>query len=147
MNENVRKVFDILGIEPDIRVKIDSGHRADEFMFDEELNQYRYVTDVCGNEIRWCVDGVIANILTGKYKVVQQPKFTELEQKAIDLYKELEYKWIAKDTTDGIFAYTAKPSKHLSIGKWVGVGYIQLPPELKFNSLHWSDEKPYYIGE
>lgn len=84
MNENVKKVFEILGVEPDEEFKIKSNNDYifdGHYKFDENLI-VRY------NDNRSSTIG-LADLLNGNYKIIKLPK----KKKLRDLTKKEYKKW------------------------------------------------------
>lgn len=85
MNENVRKIFDILGVEPNERFKIKgNGIFENEFYFDERL---------CGYLVNNGKVDILSQILNGTYKIIKLPK----KKKLRDLTEEDWDKWKEKN--------------------------------------------------
>ena len=78
MNDNVRKVFDMLGIEPYEKFKIE-GNGDTIYHIDEELYIYR------DNEIL-CSDKILKYLINGYFKIIKLPK--EPKKKLRDLTKD-----------------------------------------------------------
>lgn len=87
MNKNVRKVFDILGVEPNERFKIED-FEEDVFYFDEKLCIGRI-----GGNIGSIGDVVLRGILNGTFKIIKLPK----KKKLRDLTEEEFDKWKDKN--------------------------------------------------
>ena len=88
MNDNVRRVFDMLGVEPNEKFKIE-GNGDTIYYIDEKLYVYR------NNEIL-CSDKGLSNLITGYFKIIKLPK--ELNKKKLrDLTPEEWEKWIDKE--------------------------------------------------
>lgn len=85
MNDNVRKVFDMLGVEPNEEFKI-KGNGDTIYRIDEELYIYR------DNEIL-CSDKGLNNLITGYFKIIKLPKTKKLR----DLTEEEWNKWKQKN--------------------------------------------------
>ena len=83
MSNNVRKVFDILGIKPYEKFKIE-GNGDTIYYIDEELYIYR------DNEILRSDKG-LNNLLNGYFKIIELPK--ENKKKLRDLTLEEYKKW------------------------------------------------------
>ena len=66
MNDNVRKVFDMLGIEPNEKFKIE-GNGDIIYYIDEKLYVYR------NNEIL-CSDKGLNNLINGYFKIIKLSK-------------------------------------------------------------------------
>lgn len=89
MNDNVRKVFDILGVEPNERFKIKgNGIFENEFYFDERL--WGYLVN------NGKVD-ILSQILNGTYKIIKLPK----KKKLRDLTEKEFEKWKSENCFDG----------------------------------------------
>jgi len=111
MNEKIKKVFDILGVEPNERFKIkyrENNNIYDDIYFiKEDLNIYAETKTT----ERW-TDLKIRDLLIEHYEIIKLPKITEKEQLAIDYLKECGYNWLAKDKDGKVFAYRKRPLKN-----------------------------------
>ena len=85
MNDNVRKVFDMLGVEPNEKFKIE-GNGDTIYYIDEKLYVYR------NNEIL-CSDKGLSNLIYGYFKIIKLPK----KKKLRDLTSKEWDKWIDKE--------------------------------------------------
>ena len=85
MNDNVRKVFDMLGIEPNEEFKIE-GNGDTIYRIDEKLYVYR------NNKIL-CSDKGLSNLIYGYFKIIKLPKTKKLR----DLTPEEWNKWKQKN--------------------------------------------------
>ena len=85
MNDNVRKVFDMLGVEPYEKFKIE-GNGDTIYRIDEELYIYR------DNEIL-CSDKILKYLINGYFKIIKLPKTKKLR----DLTEEEWNKWKQKN--------------------------------------------------
>lgn len=81
MNDNVRKVFDILGVEPNEKFKIE-GNGDTIYYIDEKLYVYR-------NNEMLCSDKGLSNLINGYFKIIKLPK----KKKLRDLTPEEFVKW------------------------------------------------------
>ena len=82
MNDNVRKVFDILGVEPDEKFMIDGLYGT--FYFDQHLN--------INNEYDYPTGFGLQLFINGLYKIVKLPKkkkLRDLTAKEWDKWKEI----------------------------------------------------------
>lgn len=84
MNDNVRKIFDILGVEPYEKFKIE-GNGDTIYRIDEELYIYR------DDEILRSDKG-LNNLINGYFKIIKLPK----KKKLRDLTEEEWDKWREK---------------------------------------------------
>ena len=87
MNDNVRKVFDILGVEPNEKFKIE-GNGDTIYHIDEKLYIYR------NNEILYSDRG-LSNLIYGYIKNIKLPK-EQKKKKLRDLTPEEWDKWREK---------------------------------------------------
>lgn len=85
MNDNVRKVFDMLGVEPNEKFKIE-GNGDTIYYIDEKLYVYR------NNEIL-CNDKGLSNLIYGYFKIIKLPKTKKLR----DLTPKEWDKWRKKE--------------------------------------------------
>jgi len=147
MNEKIKKVFDILGVEPNERFKIkyrENNNIYDDIYFiKEDLNIYAETKTT----ERW-TDLKIRDLLIEHYEIIKLPKITEKEQLAIDYLKECGYNWLAKDKDGKVFAYRKRPLKNYW-SSWESSSFIidSLIVEIPISFISGEDEKPYYIGD
>ena len=147
MNEKIKKVFDILGVEPNERFKIkyrENNNIYDDIYFiKEDLNIYAETKTT----ERW-TDLKIRDLLIEHYEIIKLPKVTEKEQLAIDYLKECGYNWLAKDKDGKVFAYRKRPVKNYW-SSWESSSFIvdSLIVEIPISFISGEDEKPYYIGD
>ena len=89
MTENVRKIFSMLGVEPNERFKIKgNGIFENEFYFDERL---------CGYLVNNGKVDILSQILNGTYKIIKLPK-----KKKLKYWTEEDWdKWKEKNCFDG----------------------------------------------
>lgn len=110
MNDNVRKVFDILGVEPNEKFKIE-GNGDTIYYIDEKLYVYR-------NNEMLCSDKGLSNLINGYFKIIKLPKKKKLRDLTLEEYK----KWLKKNCSnlsceDCVFL-KAKCNTN-SIGCWI----------------------------
>lgn len=86
MKDNVRKVFDILGVEPNEKFIIDGLYGT--FYFDQHLN--------INNEYDCPAGFGLQLFINGLYKIVKLPKEPK-KKKLRDLTKEEYKKWLSKN--------------------------------------------------
>lgn len=94
MTDNVRKVFDILGVEPDEEFEImlkDNSKFAYKFKLDENLQGY------CFRDTWRFEEDLLRILLNGTYKIIKLPK--EPKKKLRDLTPEEWDKWLSKNCT------------------------------------------------
>ena len=86
MTENVRKVFDILGVEPNEKFKVE-GNGDTIYYIDEALYVYRDAGIICGG---------LNHLINGVFKIIKLPK--EPKKKKLRNLTEEEYKkWLKKN--------------------------------------------------
>lgn len=90
MNDNVRKVFDLLGVEPNEEFKVIAGDESNityKFKFDENLQGYYFSR-------KWVyADESLRLLLNGYYKIIKLPK----KKKLRDITPEEFDKWQRKN--------------------------------------------------
>lgn len=91
MNDNVRKVFDMLGVEPNERFKVE-GIEEPIYYIDERLYVKRE------NE-RLYSDTVLSSLLNGNFKIIKLPK-EPIKKKLRDITPEEWDKWLKKNCGD-----------------------------------------------
>ena len=95
MNENVRKIFDMLGVEPNEEFKITDSNR--EYYIDNELNVHCFA---CNDEIK-LNSSLMINIIKGKYKIIKLQK-EPIKKKKLRYLTMEEYKRWQKTNCDNI---------------------------------------------
>ena len=89
MTENVRKIFDILGVEPNEEFEVmlkDNSKLGNKFKFDEKLQGYCFSGE-------WCLlEDLLKLLLNGAYKIIKLPKEPK-KKKLRDLTTEEWNKW------------------------------------------------------
>ena len=95
MNENVRKVFDILGVEPNekFKVKDTEGISEETYYLDENLLVYGEVVGVIHLNF-------LNKALNGTYKIIKLPKTKKLR----DLTEKEFDNWVNKNCDNGILS-------------------------------------------
>lgn len=87
MNDNVKKVFEILGVEPNekfrIRIEATGKEIIDFYKIDENLNVFWLLEEWRNSKIK------IGDLLNGTYKIIKLPK----KKKLRDLTEEEYKKW------------------------------------------------------
>lgn len=87
MKDNVRKVFDMLGVEPNEKFKIENNGDT-IYYIDEELY-------ICRDKEFLCSDKGLSNLIYGYFKIIKLPK--ENKKKLRDLTPKEWDKWIDKE--------------------------------------------------
>ena len=77
MNDNVRKVFDMLGVEPNEEFKIENNGDT-IYYIDESLYTYREGI-ACGG---------LNHLINGGFKIIKLPKTKKLRDLTLDEYKK-----------------------------------------------------------
>ena len=95
MNDNIRKVFDMLGVEPYEKFKIE-GNGDTIYYIDEKLYVYR------NNEIL-CNDKGLSNLIYGYFKIIKIPKKKKLRDTALEEFVKWKEKHCITDCTKCIF--------------------------------------------
>ena len=140
MTEKARKIFDILGVGPGEEFKVsDSNFR---YSFNHNLGLEFY------NGAEWRdVENIdtYRKILNGEMKIIKIPKPTEEDKIVIAYAKLCGCKWVAKDKSGGVCAFTDRPYKEDDYWNQDEDKFVELMHNISF--LSWEDEEPYYIGE
>lgn len=84
MNDNVRKIFDMLGVEPNERFKIEGF--GDVYYINEDLRLIKAITNTY-------YPNTFRRLLNGKHKIIKLPK----KKKLRDLTPEELDKWLDKN--------------------------------------------------
>lgn len=83
MNDNVRKVFDMLGVEPNERFKIEGIDEANYY-----INEKLYVIREIEGRLSEVSDKGLSNILNGYFKIIKIPKKKKLRDVTPEEYKK-----------------------------------------------------------
>ena len=144
MTEKARKIFDILGVEPDEEFKVSDNNF--KYSFDHKLGLEFYN----GSEWHKVENAdMYRQIMNGYSHIIKIPKPTEEDKIVIAYAKLCGCKYIAKDSDGSIYAYKDRPDKGETC--WHQVNHdaqfatVELICDISF--LSWEDEEPYYIGE
>lgn len=141
MNEKVRKVFDILGVEPNEAFNI-KGFNGD-YLIDGKLKvMYRGSRmDIWRMSLYTIVD-----FLEGKVKINKLPALTEADKIAVRYLLNGGMKYVARDSNGFLCGFNNRPEKINNHG-WVNEGKcIYLFKEL-FQFVKWTDEEPFCIDD
>ena len=142
MTENVMKIFDILGVEPNEKFKIKyNGKIYDKYYIDKYL---KLIVD----KENFITSFTTLDIITGNIEIIKISKydFTEEEKKILRCFKQIGYNYIARDK-DGILAlYSNKPYKITNMWNYQDGEYIDLRIKM-FESIKWQDPEPFEIPD
>ena len=113
MTENVRKIFDMLGVEPNEKFKI-AEHNDGKFYIADDLS----IIDDKGAERP---TNMLRALLNGRITIIKLPKESK-KKKLRDLTEEEYEKWIAKYCDNGIISCRDCVFKYVNCDKhfsWV----------------------------
>jgi hypothetical protein len=143
MNEKVRKVFDLLGVEPYEEFKINISRGSFVYRFDDDfVLEYKDGDD--WNESTY----QMADILRGEIEIVKLPPPTEADKNAVRYLRDGGMKYVARDGNGLLYAYESKPLK-------TGCGWRleneNITPCRVFKNLfqfvQWTDKEPFCIED
>ena len=144
MTENARKIFDILGVEPNEKFKIKyDGKIYDKYYIDKYL---KLIVD----KENFITSFTTLDIITGNIEIIKIPKyeFTEGEKNALKGLKLLKFNYIARNETGELIAYTDKPEKNYTLSVWQDqFGEITYVNPHMFKSIKWKDSEPFEISD
>lgn len=143
MTENVRKIFDMIGVEPNERFKIKEKNNNPDHLYyiDEKLSLQ---IDNYG----WGTMYKTLDILNEIIEIVKIPKyeFTKGENDALKGLKLLKFNYIARNETGELMAYTDKPEKNYTLSVWQDqFGEITYVNPHMFDFIQWKDSEPFEI--
>lgn len=140
MTEKARKIFDILGVEPDEEFKVSDNNF--KYSFDHKLGLEFYD----GSEWHKVENAnMYRNIINGYSHIIKIPKPTEEDKIVIAYAKLCGHLYLAKDVSGAVYAYKTKPTRRAECPEWdSGGSYFHVYHDVSF--LSWEDEEPYYIG-
>lgn len=143
MTENVRKIFDMIGVEPNERFKIkEKNNNPDHLYYIDEKLSLRIDNDGWGTMYK------TLDILNEIIEIVKIPKyeFTEEEKNALKGLKLLKFNYIARNQTGELMAYTDEPKKNYTLSIWQYIyGEMIYVNSNMFKSIKWEDSKPFKI--
>lgn len=95
MNENVKKVFEMLGVKPNEKFKIRVGNKVNDelYFLDDTLTIFSIgkVVGLNGDDIGYeAKQGMLRLLLSGKNEIVKLPKKKKLRDWTIDDFKKWE---------------------------------------------------------
>lgn len=142
MTENVRKIFDILGVEPNEKFKIKyDGKIYDKYYIDKYL---KLIVD----KENFITSFTILDIITGNIEIIKIPKydFTEEEKNTLKGLKLLKFNYIVRNQVGQLVAYTDEPEKNYTLSIWQYLyGEMTYVNSNMFKSIKWEDSKPFKI--
>jgi hypothetical protein len=142
LNNNIRKIFDTLGVEPKEEFAIKYSQRI--FTIDEELNVYEKDHEkVLDRGEKSCV--TIVDFLRGDFEIIKLPILTESDKIAVSYLKMGGMKYLARDQNGLLFAYKNKPDKLLKGFAALGECYKLF--KFLFTFVKWSDDEPFCIDK
>ena len=143
MTENVRKIFDILGVKPNEKFNI----KYDGKIYDKYYYIDKYLKLIVDKE-NVITSFTILDIITGNIEIIKIPKyeFTKEENDALKGLKLLKFNYIARNEIGELIAYTDKPEKNYTLSVWqYQFGEITYVNSNMFKSIKWEDSKPFKI--
>ena len=144
MTENVMKIFDILGVEPNEKFKIKyDGKIYDKYYIDKYLK-------LIADKENFITSFTTLDIITGNIEIIKIPKyeFTKEENDALKGLKLLKFNYIARNETGQLIAYTDKPKKNYTLSVWQEqFGEITYVNSNMFKSIKWKDSEPFKIPD
>ena len=142
MSENIQKIFDILGVEPNqkFKVKCDCEVYNDYYYIDENLkfriDKEDYITSL-----------TVLDVIRGDIEI-KKIEFTKEENDALKGLKLLKFNYIARNETGELIAYTDKPEKNYTLSVWqYQFGEITYVNPNMFKSVKWKDSEPFEISD
>ena len=144
MTENVRKIFDILGVEPNEKFKIKYDGKIYDGYY---INKY---LKLMVNKENFITSFTTLDIITGHIEIIKIPKyeFTKEENDALKGLKLLKFNYIARNETGELIAYTDKPEKNYTLSVWqYQFGEITYVNPNMFKSIKWKDSEPFEIPD
>lgn len=141
MTENIRKIFNMLGVEPNERFKIESEHENHIYYIDENLS-------LCLIGYDFGSVHTVLDILKKEIEIVKIPKyeFTKDEKNILKGLKLLKFNYIVRDEDERLTAYTDKPEKNYTLSIWqYEFGEITYVNPNMFNFIKWEDLEPFEI--
>lgn len=150
MRDNVKKVFEMLNLEPGEHFHVSSyyeGNDLKEFYLDENLRLYEL--EFCSG--KWLINTTsFRNILCGNYGIIKKMGFAKQDKDVLNFLKmySYEFKYLARDEDNSLWAYTLKPVKVLTgwSTDWSDRRSVRLPEET-FAFVKREDKEPFCIED
>lgn len=141
MTENVRKIFDILGVEPNERFKLNNP----KYCYTYYINENLIIREDKTNFPSQCN---VLDIITENMEVIKIPKyeFTEEEKNVFKTFKQIGYNYIARDEDGELALYSDKPYKKPTMWNYDSGEYMELKINM-FKSIKWEDSEPFEIPD
>ena len=146
MTENVRKTFDMLGVEPDERFKIktESG-----FVFEDKYYISENLVFFIDKE-GYSTGSNVLDVIKGYVEIIKIPKyeFTKEEKKILRCFKQIGYNYIVRDENGRLSLFYDKPYKIITVWNCSDGKYTIIHTENNmFKSIKWEDSEPFEIPD
>ena len=139
MNEKVRKVFDLLGVEPNEEFKICDTNSSLAYRFNEN-----FLLEV-KDEDDWNESTYqMADILRGKIKIIKLPTLTGADKNAVRYLRDGGMKYVVRDKDSLLWGFNDRPEK-INNCDWASGGKRMYLFKELFQFVKWEDEEPFCI--
>ena len=143
MNEKVRKVFDLLGVEPNEEFKIKDLDGT--YMIDDKFRVRQNEIVFSGYTVKTC----IADFLDGTFEIIKLPQLTEADKNAVRYLRDGGMKYVVRDDDGFLYGFKTKPYKIESC--WIVDDddddvALEVFDNL-FQFVQWTDEEPFCIED
>lgn len=143
MTENVRKIFDIIGVKPNERFKVKCDY--------ETYNDYYYINENLKFQIDkedYVTSLTTLDVIRGDIEIVKIPKyeFTKEEKIILKGFKQIGYNYIVRDENGRLSLFYDKPHKIITVWNCSDGKYTIIHTENNmFKSIKWEDSEPFEI--
>lgn len=137
MNERVKRVFEILGVEPGEVFKIDGNEGT--YCIQESLKIDEFDSRIHDFVNTYSSNAMLLGLLNGSYKIKKLINLTEEERVICNAAIRAGYPWIARDADGHLNLYKVEPDRNAGEFSAPG-GWINLKTPLfpnVFESITW----------
>ena len=141
MNEKARKVFDLLGVEPNEEFEISDGRYVldSKFRFNDNLWLEKFMENAWIDKTE-----LLPFLLNGKHEIIKLPQLTEADKNAVRYLRDGGARYVARDSAGLLWAYESKPTREQT--GWKGTTQTKIFTHL-FQFVQWTDEEPFCIED
>lgn len=152
MRDNVEKIFEMLNLKPGEHFCLSGRYyentfKLREFYLDKDLRLY----ELNHNTGEWYINTItFRNIICGNYEIIKKMVLPTQDKDVLKFLKmySYEFKYLARDEDNSLWAYTLKPVKVLTgwSTDWSDRRSVRLPEET-FSFVKWEDKEPFSIKD
>ena len=146
MTENVRKIFDMIDVEPNEKFKI----KYDGKIYDKYYIN-KYLKLICDKE-NFITSFTVLDVIRGDIEIIKTPILSDKEQRIINNLFELGFHYMARDNDRGytLYAYKTLPEQdHFYSWNTNEMDYVKIDEteDNLFDFIKIKDNEPLFIDE